>query len=394
MTAMTFADSGQGAPVAPGALGVPVDAAAAQTYLRQLREWVANKRQDLDAVDRAVITLPQSEQAGLTADLTVALTFWKAISDRLVLLETTWDGGRVGPTEAARLSTLIHGRLDTTGTDTLSLPSTGSLAMSLPEACRLLESLTRTLQARASLAPGVAEASRRITDLRASLERVRDQLPVTPAGPVRDQAAQAVLGLEARITDLLDRARRGADVGGLVGPLDIEISSLERDLIVAAAEQHRAQASRAQTVQRVEELSARAEALRQLEQQCIASVDPAPHLAIPDPHALGEPPTTASDLAVFDGKLDRVSQALDLAHTRYAEALGERDEIVGLTGALAALVATAHVSGEASADLTELRRRLDEATTSKPMPLARSRALAAAFEAYVDSITHRRKAAR
>jgi hypothetical protein len=138
------------APTAPGSLGVPVQAADAQTYLGALREWVAQRRADLDAVDAAVLELPPSEQVAITTDLAVALTFWKAISDRLVLLETTFDGGRVGPKEAERLSTLIHGRLDPTTTHELSLPASGSLAVSLPEACRLLDSLTRTLQARAS----------------------------------------------------------------------------------------------------------------------------------------------------------------------------------------------------------------------------------------------------
>ncbi len=38
------------APPAPGSLGVPVDPAAAQTYLWALREWVAQRRSDLAAV--------------------------------------------------------------------------------------------------------------------------------------------------------------------------------------------------------------------------------------------------------------------------------------------------------------------------------------------------------
>ena len=89
--------SGIAAPAAPGALGVPVQAAEAQTYLGALRIWVAQRRADLGEVDRALLRLSPAEQSSITTDLTVALTFWKAVSDRLTLLETTFDGGRVGP---------------------------------------------------------------------------------------------------------------------------------------------------------------------------------------------------------------------------------------------------------------------------------------------------------
>lgn len=85
------------APTAPGALGVPVQAGEAQTYLGALRLWVAQRRADLGEVDSALLRLSPAEQSAITTDLTVALTFWKAVSDRLTLLETTFDGGRVGP---------------------------------------------------------------------------------------------------------------------------------------------------------------------------------------------------------------------------------------------------------------------------------------------------------
>ncbi|MCU1536217.1 MAG: hypothetical protein JWP82_568, partial [Humibacillus sp.] len=192
---------GVAAPTAPGALGVPVQAGQAQTYLEALRRWVTQRRADLGEVDRAVLRLTPAEQTAITTDLTVALTFWKAVSDRLTLLETTFDGGRVGPQEAERLSTLIHGRLDSTTVEQLSLPSSGSLAVSLPEACRLLDSLTRTLQARASLAPGAAETSQRVTVARAGVERIRDQVPLVPNGAQRDAAAERLARLDRRVED-------------------------------------------------------------------------------------------------------------------------------------------------------------------------------------------------
>jgi hypothetical protein len=379
--------SGVAAPVAPGALGVPVQAGEAQTYLGALRLWVAQRRADLGEVDRAVLRLSPAEQSSITTDLTVALTFWKAVSDRLTLLETTFDGGRVGPKEAERLSTLIHGRLDSNTSEHLSLPSSGSLAVSLPEACRLLDSLTRTLQARASLAPGAAEASQRITVARAGIERIRDQLPLVPVGAQRDEAAEKLARLDRRIEDLLSRARRGADVGGVIGPLEIDIAVLERDLIVAAAERASAARSRVRTQQQIEELDARAAAIRALERACVEAITPAPHLAIPNVRALGPVPQAAAELTAYRSRLERVSRALDLAHERYAAGLAERDEIVGLAGALAAMAASATVPAELEADLADLRRRLDETLAQTPLPLVRARALAAAYQSYLDVAT-------
>ena len=391
MTAMpqTPSDPGSGivAPTAPGRLGVPVQAAEAQTYLNALREWVTQRRADLNEVDRAVLKLTPAEQVSITNDLTVALTFWKAVSDRLTLLETTFDGGRVGPKEAERLSTLIHGRLDSNTSEHLSLPSSGSLAVSLPEACRLLDSLTRTLQARASLAPGAAEASQRVTLVRAGIERIRDQLPLVPAGAQRDDATEKLARLDRRISDLVERARRGADVGGIIGPLEIDVAVLERDLIVAAAERASAAKSRLRTQQQVEELDARAAAIRALEKACIEAIIPAPHLAIPNVRALGPVPQGAAELTAYREKLDRVSRALDLAHETYAAGLAERDEVVGLVGAVGAMAASATLTPEAAADVAELRARLDEALATTPLPIARARALSAAYQAYVDTAT-------
>ncbi|MER7073271.1 hypothetical protein [Terrabacter sp. NPDC000476] len=380
-------EPGTVAPTAPGRLGVPVQAHEAQTYLGLLRDWVAQRRADLGEVDRAVLGLTPAEQVAITTDLTVALTFWKAVSDRLTLLETTFDGGRVGPVEAERLSTLIHGRLDSNTTEHLSLPSSGSLAVSLPEACRLLDSLTRTLQARASLAPGAAEASQRITVVRAGIERTRDQLALVPAGVQRDAASEQLARLDRRMTDLVERARRGADVGGVIGPLEIDVAVLERDLIVAAAERASAARSRVRTQQQIEELDARAAAIRKLERACLEAITPAPHLAVPNVRALGPVPQAPAELAAYRGRLERVARALDLAHETYAAGLAERDEVVGLVGAVSAMAAATALTPEAAGDVAELRARLDETLAARPLPLTRARALAAAFSAYVDAAT-------
>jgi hypothetical protein len=378
---------GLAAPSAPGSLGVPLAPAAAQSYLNALQVWVTQRRADLDQVDAALLRLPPDEQAAITPDLTVALTFWKAVNDRYVLLETVFDGGRVGPQEAERLSTLIHGRLGGAANDSLSVPGTGSLAVSLPEACRLLDSLTRTLQARASLAPGAAEASQRITLVRQTIERIRDQVPLVPAGSQRDEAGTALTRLDRRLDDLTERARRGADVGGVIGPLEIDAAVLERDLIVAVAERAEAQRDRARQQQRIVELDARAEAIRALEKACVAAVTPAPHLAIPNVHALGPVPHAGAELAAYGLKLDRVSRALDLAHEAYAAGLAERDELAGLVGAVGAMAAATQLSAEARADLAELRDRLDSVLDTPPVALDRARALVAAYQSYLTAAT-------
>lgn len=378
------------APTAPGSLGTPVQAAEAHQYLQALRDWVAQRRADLDAVDAAALQLSSAEQTAITSDLGVALTFWKAIRDRLVLLETTFEGGRVGRQEAERLSTLIHGRLDSTQAQHLSLPTTGSLAVSLPEACRLLDALTRTLQARAALTPGVTEASQRLVLARAALERCRDQLPLVPAGADRDQAARRLEVAERRLTETVERARRGADVGGTVGPLEIDLATLERDLIVASAERARAARTRAQAELRRSELRAKADAVRALEVRAIASVDPAPSLAVPNVAALGPVPQAGAELTAYVERLERVARALDVAHERYAAALAERDEVAGLAGAVGAMAETLRATPEEAQDLADLRRRVDGALTEVPVRLPRAAALVAAYQAYVDALSRRK----
>jgi len=103
--------------------------------------------------------------------------------------------------------------------------------------------------------------------------------------------------------------------------------------------------------------------------------------------ALGPVPQSAAELTAYRSKLERVSRALDLAHETYAAGLAERDEVVGLVGAVGAMAASATLAPDVTDDVTELRRRLDETLAARPLPIARARALAAAFSAYVDTAT-------
>ena len=187
-----------------------------------------------------------------TGDLLLSMALWKAVADRHDLLVATWDSGRVGPTELERLSTLVWGRLDAlaarapqtsgAGAGGANVPA-GALAVSLPEACRLSDALAASLRARLGLDPSEADLQARLRSLRASVERVRDLVDREPAQ--EHAAAAAVLDrLDTRTADVLARVKRGADVGGLLGPLEQDAARAERDLIVGASNRRAAPTTR------------------------------------------------------------------------------------------------------------------------------------------------------
>jgi len=132
------------------------------------------------------------------------------------------------------------------------------------------------------------------------------------------------------------------------------------------------------------ELAARGAAIRLLEAQCVAAVDPAPRLAIPDVTALGSVPTDPSGLDAYLRRLDAVSRALTAAQNAYASALAEREELVGLSGAYRA---QARATGIASTDLDDLAQRLDEVVATAPTDMRRARGLLAAYQAYLRTLT-------
>jgi hypothetical protein len=373
------------APEAPGRLGSALSPQEAFAYLRELGVWRDKRRTELDSLD--AVALASSERDSFSRDMLVSMALWKAISDRYDLLEVTFDNGRVGPKEAERISALIWGRLDVApGSAAGSLaPSTaGALALSLPEACRLSDAMTSSLRARLSLEPSGAEVGTRLKDVRATVERIRDQIGLVPASAQRSSARDLLQRLDQRLLDVTDRAKRGADVGGLLAPLEYDASSTERDLIVGAGQRLDAARDAARARQLRAELAARGAAIRQLEDQCVRSVTPAPRLAIPDVTALGEVPTDARPLETYLRRLDAVSRALTRAHTAYSDALAERDEMHGLAGALGA---QARATGIRAPDLDELADRLDQAFTAAPTDMRRVRALVAAFQAYLQSMT-------
>ena len=389
---MISAVHGATAPAAPGRLGQPLVAQEALRYLEELGAWRDQRKAELDELDQAA--LGAADSAAYTSDLLLSMALWKAVADRHDLLVATWDSGRVGTTELQRLSTLVWGRLDQTlasGTNAApagaaKLPA-GALAVSLHEACRLSDALAASLRARLGLGPSEADQRARVRALRASVERVRDLVDREPARG--RAAAQAVLDrLDARTSDLLARVKRGADVGGLLGPLEQDVALAERDLIVGASnrradahDEERARALRG-------ELEARGAALRNLAARCVAQVSPAPFLAVPDVAALGPVPTDPDAVDAYLVRLDAVGRAMTMAQEAYASALAERDELRLTLGAYAAKAADRRApsrSEQADADLAELHRRASESLDHEPADLVRGRALVAAYAAYLGS---------
>jgi hypothetical protein len=199
------------APTAPGRLGDRLDPGAVQTYLSDLGLWITDRRRELDELDAAALAAQQ--QGPLTADLTLSMALWKAISDRHRLLTATFDGGRVLAQDRERLSVLIWGRLDATPGDA------NALAVSLPEACRVSDALASQLRVRLALDPAADEFTRRIKGLRAQLERLRDQCALEPLAS-RAAIAAEIATFAQRTDALADKVTRGGDVGGLIGPLE------------------------------------------------------------------------------------------------------------------------------------------------------------------------------
>ena len=196
--------------------------------------------------------------------------------------------------------------------------------------------------------------------------------------------------LDSRVADVLARVKRGADVGGLLGPLEQDAARAERDLIVGASNRRADAHDEARARALRSELEARGAALRDLAARCVAQVAPAPRFAVPDVSALGPVPTDPAAVDAYLVRLDAVGRAMTMAQDAYASALSERDELRMTLGAYAAKAADRRASGgsaQADADLVELRRRAGEALDREPADLVRGRALLAAYVAYLGSTT-------
>lgn len=361
------------APSAPGAMGEDAMPEELLAYLRDLGTWRDRRKTELDQLDEACLRSP--ERDSLTGDIMLSMALWQAVAQRHDLLVATWDSGRVLETERRRMTTLIWGSLDQRAAEG------NALAVSLPEACRLSDTLAASLRSRLRLEGAEPDVSARIRDLRVQIERIRDQVAGIPS--VNSESAQQVLiGLDRRLVDVTDRAKRGADVGGLLPSLEQETARTERDLIVAASRRAQTKNDLATARQRRDELAARGQALSRLAAAAVAAVSPAPRLAVPDVTALGEP--AADDVEAYLKRLDRVEAALETVQGAYGQALATRDELAGQIEAYAAKAVTlGAVTAGAAQDLSELHRRAAAVLANEPVDLARLAALAGAQQAYL-----------
>jgi len=370
------------APNAPGKIGTPVDVQAAMTYLGLLGGWITGRRAELDALDATILDSP--DRAQLTNDMMLSLSVWQAIKNRYDLLLATWDSGRVGPTEQLRLSALIWGHLDDTlpdsGSPTPSSAAISGLSVSLPEACRLSDAMAGQLRSRLNRNPQSDQLAGRLRDLRAQVERLRDQAKLEP--PATQPAALAqVEDISARTEDLGQKADRGGDIGGLLGPLEIRAATMERDLIVGNTKRRQAQDKLARARELREALELREKALSDLVAQAVASVTPAPKYAVPNVDALGPVPSSASLLDGYLGKLGAVSRAMQVVQDAYSTALDER---TALANRLTQEVSTAQRAGVASdADVAALGTVIESFLARRPAP---TQVVASLIDAYAGAV--------
>ena len=355
------------APAAPGTLGAPVGVQEAMTYLGLLGAWITQRRAELDDLDATILASP--ERAQLTNDMMLSLSVWQAIKTRYDLLLTTWDSGRVGPTEQLRLSALIWGRLDDTVPDpTAPAPTSvaiSGLSVSLPEACRLSDALAGQLRSRLNRSPQSDQLAGRLRDLRAQVERLRDQAKLEPPATQPAVVAQ-IEDISAHTDDLVGKADRGGDIGGLLGPLEIRAATMERDLIVGNTKRRQAQDKLARARELQAALERRETSLGDLVARTVDAVTPAPKYAVPNVDALGGVPSSASQLDAYLGKLESVSKAMQVVEDAYSRALDQRASLVTR---LAQEVSTAEQSGVAGdADVAALARLVESFLARRPAP--------------------------
>lgn len=351
------------APAAPGQLGVPARPAEMMDYLGRLDAWLRERRAELDSLDEQIVTT--GRQAELTPDLTLALALWQAARTRQNLLLTTWDSGRVGREELERLSALIWGRLDTEGSTVVQLQS---MAVSLPEAARLCDALVSQLRTRLNTDPDAEQQQLRLRDLRAQLERIRDQVRQEPPAFAQGSAAK-LAALVARTDDITAKRGRGGDIGGLLGSLEADAARLERDLIVADAQRREGRDLLTRARDDLAQLTAREQAVRALADQVGGGVWPAPQVVVPSVAALGPLPNTRTALVGYLDALGRLGALLGQAQEALGRAAGDRDATTSLLDALQTkAVARGHGDDPILVDIAGLARRcLAEVPVAMPV---------------------------
>ncbi len=382
------------APVAPGRLGEAVDVLALRGYLIALDGWLDGRRAELEALDEAVRASKHSDE--LTPDMALGLQLWQAIQSRYRRLLQVWDRGRVATKEREQLASLVWGRLDDDAWGGLA-----ASGLSLPEACRMSDALTGQLRSRLQLDPAGTQAVGRLRDLRASMERLRDQVALEPPASI-DAARSHLNQLEERLASVSDKAGRGGDVGGLLGPLEAETATFERDLIVGGVLRRQQSARPSPTehggdavslAQRLEladrlraDLILRGQRLDDLAARVAATVPNPPRYAVPDVTALGPVPGAPAELESYLRRLEQVAKAMDVVERANTEAL-RGSEALGNE----VIMLRAEIQGRGTGDalLTGLLEAAEEMVTLTPQPGEAIEALMEACRLYADWVASR-----
>jgi len=339
-------------------------------YLDQLGTWIEDSRRTLDRLDQKFQA--SGETQGIQ-DIAMTLTVWQAIDHRYADLNKTWDSGRVTEEDLKKLAVMIWANLNDMLTPGTTLGSTGGLAISLPEACRMLEALIAQLSSKYQLAPRPTEVSNRISSLLAQVERIRDQAKLDPPG-VRTVTDAQIDDLASDVQSLIDKADRGGDIGGFLGPLEVRAAQMERDLIVGHAQRAMLSQKIDQTRSRRAGLIARENQIQDLVTRTQTSVDPAPKYAVPHVESLGEIPITAEELDAYTTRLDQVSQAFDVVQNANQKALEQKT-------ALTTRLEKAEARGVTDPLATNLATQIRELLSRTPAPLSVITPLMAALEA-------------
>ena len=342
-------------PSAPGAIGRGASPMDNRKYLIELGEWLGQRRAELDELDAAAQKGKDPER--LVSDIALGMALWQAIKTRYQRLLAIWDGGRVGPRQCEELANLTWGKLD-------EADNTAASGLSLPEACKLSDALTGQLRQNLMIDPSGSEVLARTRQIRAGLERIRDQLTLT-SGDDLVQAQSRFQELDARLSAVHERSGMGADVGGLLGPLENDTARLERDLIVGVAKHQKRQqfaSPSAQTAVAVRDrLAQRKKALDLLAQEA-RGVPGAPDLVVPDVAVLGSVPEDEEAIERYLNRMRRLESAMEQVEQAYKEALTPSPGLAQLQAGLDA-IADAISTGLVNSDqkLSEVVDSLDTA---------------------------------
>ncbi|MCU1344368.1 MAG: hypothetical protein JWL70_634 [Acidimicrobiia bacterium] len=362
------------APDAPGSLAVPPDPTGIFRFLEAMLPWRRQSHVVLSDLDRRAQAATNPDVH--TPKVTLAWALWKSLSDRVDAINAVWDSGRVDHAGCARIGALLWGRMgDSMG---------GSAAVSLPEACTLLEALASQLAQRLDVDPlGQAGVGDRMQMMRDQLTRL--------AGLGADAAM--VTALQSRFDSVSEAMRGGEDQRAVLNALETDLTTVERDAMVVASVRGTIDRDLVRLRQAVIDLRAQEAELRELAQrstQKIAGVRP---LGLPDADVVNEPTidVTPADVATwsarraeldaFAARVDQFRRAFAQFRQHYQAPLDRRGELRGLLDSYQAM---AGVRGcIENPDCSAAYQAAHVALFSAPCDLVAAAALVAQYEQLV-----------